>query len=506
MYKWTKFYRLKVSEKLNTYKVLIFLVFFLNLDIAFGDRVTVETVTVFNHCPYHNSAFRDIQNILYQEDFEIEQEFVYEFCGISCDDKEKGRKCYDNSYLQDKLVLPENLQDKYSSYEDQRLNRSLDPRCTYRALKIAGDSAGYFLNCESFNDSNPERMSRDEKPCLSKRFHNAIHQSITEISSCFRIDPKLFFALIVNESKGHPLAKNSTSSATGVGQLVSSYVDNYSNKSHITFDMLKNEVLPLLSQQNRTCRIVQDKVNQFSKFEKEPICQRTHHYMNMIYTMMGLMDGISQLTPIVIKGQNRSFGIPPNSPFHSLINKYEGDLEREKDRKSRIEAALIDARRGRNDSGEVYGVQGTRRLRTARELRSAFEHSNSTINNLAAKRRFFRNMARFQGLSANDRNLVSELSVYWYMLPTSTKNLFQTYVDDRRSLEFEDFTGPNGQWVRFLSIEEIRKQMSVGRRLQNYFIGYIYSQEETSSGSSSIMRGLLNRIERQSPRIQCRPY
>ena len=460
-------------------------------------RAAVETVTVFGNCSSsHNQAFRSIQNILYQEDFEIQQELVYEPCGISCYQKRQRRQCYDNTYLQDKLS---------PDYDNQQLNRSLDPRCTYRALKIAQNSSGHFLDCDSFNDPQPKKRRRSERPCFSKRLHHAIHQSITEISACFRVDPKLFFSLIVNESKGHPLAKNPSSTATGVGQIVSTYVDNYSNQSHITFDTLKNEVLPSLSRQNRNCRVVQDKVSRLSKLEERPICQRTNHYVNMIYAMMGLMDAMSRLTPMVIEAQGKSFEIPQNSPFQTLIDRYEDDLDEEKAKRIRIRNNLRDARQG--DAGfRIRGPLEQRRGRI-RQMESDLRDNNSNRRNLAGKGRFFRNLARFQGLDANDKKLVSELSLYWYMLPR-TKSLFQTYADDRGSLAFEEFTGPNGQWIKFLSIEEVRRKIGTGKRQQDHFIGYVYNPRETSSGSSSIMRGTLNHLEQQPPRIpyRCRPY
>ena len=489
MYNWTKFYRLRVNQQLKIYQIFIFLGFFsiLNTTLADAKGPHIETSTIFGkNCFSSYSPFNDLNNILYQEDFEIHQELVYEACGITCYNRGRRRQCYDNSYFQDKLDPVD---------ENQELNRSLDPRCTYRVLKIADDTAGKFLDCDSFDDPNPQKRRRQEKPCLSKRLHHAVHQSLTEISSCFRIDPKLFFAIMANESKLHPLAKNSTSTATGPGQLVTSYVDNYSNRSHITFDVLKEEVLPVLSRQNSDCRIVQNKISQFSKFEKRPICQRTNIYVNMLYTMMGLMDAISRLTPVALKGQEKSFSIPQNSPFQGLINKYESDLNQEKDRNSTIEHNLRDAR-----------SRGNSAATSVRELESAFDYSNRQVRNLDARGRFFRNLARFQGLDPNDKKLVSELSIYWFYLPNTA--LFQTYVDDRRSLAFENFTGPNGQWINFLNTEQIRNQMGVGTGIQNYFIGYVYDPNENSSGSSSIMRGLLNRIERQKPRIphRCRPY
>ena len=365
MYKWTDLYRLKVSHEPNIYQFFIFLGFFFTLDIEFADAKGphVQTTTIFsNNCsPSYNNAIRDIQNIIYQEDFEIQQEFVYEPCGLTCYQQRKERKCYDNSYLQDKLD---------PAYENQELNRSLDPRCTYRVLKIASNSSGHFLDCASFNDPHPKKRRRDESPCFSKRLHHAIHQSITEISSCFRIDPKLLFSIIANESKAHPLAKNSTSTATGVGQLVSTYVDNYSNQSHITFDTLKDEILPQLSRQNTDCRSVQNKINQFSKLEERPICQRTNHYVNMVYTMMGLVDSISQLTPTVIGGQGGSFEIPQNSPFQPLINKYKSDLEREQDRNSIIKRNLEDLRNN-SDNSDVTQRDRPRTATSARGLRSA---------------------------------------------------------------------------------------------------------------------------------------
>ena len=216
MYRWTNFY-IKVCQIPKICQILILLGLFFILDTAFADSRNphIVTTTAFgNNCSSHNNALSDIQNIIFQEDFEIQQELVYEACGISCYQK---RKCYDNTYLQDRLD---------PSYEQQELNRSLDPRCTYRVLKIAADSAGGFLDCESFNDSSPQTRSRHEKPCFSKRLHHAIHQSLTEISSCFRIDPKFFFSIMARESKLHPLAKNSRSSATGVGQLVDTYIDS----------------------------------------------------------------------------------------------------------------------------------------------------------------------------------------------------------------------------------------------------------------------------------------
>ena len=470
------------------------LLFLLNLDMVFADRV--DTVTIFNNCPSkHNSVFQEMKDFLYRDDFKIQRELVYEFCGVTC--RNKGTLCYNNDYLQDKLVLPVGLRGKYPNYEDQELNRSLDPRCTYRVLKIAKDSSGSFLDCESFNDPNPETRLLKEQPCLSKRFHHALHQSITEISSCFRIDPKLFFAIIAKESKGHPLSKNSGSSAVGMGQLLKVLIEEYSDTSHTTFDVLKDEVLPLLSQQNGACRIVHDKISQFSKLDKDSLCQRTHYYMNMVYTMMSLVDSISKLTPVVIKGQGKSFKIPENSPFQSLIDKYASDLDKEKDRRSEIQSALRDVRNSNNsDSPHTNSVS---------ELNSNLEDSNDAIYFLKERGRFFRNLARFQGLNANDKKLVSELSIYWHLLPRRTSTLFQTYIDDGRSLDFEDFTGHNGQWVRFLNMREIRGQINDG---QNNFIGFIHPQGGASPNNSSMME-MLDHIEReQRPNIfpRCRPY
>ncbi len=502
MYRWTKFYRCKVSQKPKIYQVLILLTLFPTLETTFADSniSNIETTTVFgNNCSSsYNNAFKNIQNIIYQEDFEIQQELVYEACAVSCYKKEK---CYDNTYLQDRLS---------PSYENQELNRSLDPRCTYRVLKIAGNSSGGFLDCDSFNDNNPQVRRRSEKPCFSKRLHHAIHQSITEISSCFRIDPKLFFSIMARESKLHPLAKNSTSSATGVGQLVSTYIDQYSNQSQrITFDTLKREVLPALSRQNRDCRTVQDKISRFSKLEERPICQRTNHYVNMIYTMMGLMDSISRLTPLVIKGQRGSFRISEDSPFHNLISEYEYNLDQKDAENTRIQSALTAANQGDGEY-RIRAQTPEQKAREVQRLQSHLQHSDNEVRGLREKKYFFENLARFQELNVDDRNLVSELSIYSHMLPRTTE-LFQTYVDDRRSLAFEDFTGLNGQWVNFLSAGGIRRQMGVGKRLQDYFIEFVYSPGESSPGSSpsaSMMHGLLNRIEQQEPDIshRCRPY
>ena len=507
MYKWTKLYPFKVNQKPKIYQFLILLGYLFILDIAFADSngPHIETTTIFNNCSSgYNNTFNDIENIIYQEEFEIQQELVYQPCGISCYQSGKRRKCYDNSYLQDKLD-PNNLN---PSYEDQELNRSLDPRCTYRVLKIAGDTSGKFLDCDSFNDPNPEEKHQSEKPCFSKRLHHAVHQSITEISSCFRIDPKLFFSIMANESKLHPLAKNSTSTATGPGQITSGYIDQYSNQSRaITFDTLKREVLPVLSRQNTDCRIVQDKIAQFSKLEKRPICQRTNHYVNMIYTMMGLMDSISQLTPLVIRGQRSSFRISPDSPFGGLTSGYGRQLGQVEARGSKAQNLLRNARGGGGDGEFRVHGRTAQQKKEVQELEAHVALNQSQERSLRGKKRLFENLARFQELNANDRKLVSELSIYWYMLPR-TKELFQTYVEDRRPLAFEDFTGPNGEWVNFLSTDGMRGQINNNKKQQDYFIGYVYNLGETSSGSSSMMHGLLNRIEQKQPPIpyRCRPY
>ena len=228
----------------------------------------------------------------------------------------------------------------------------------------------------------------------------------------------------------------------------------------------------------------------------------------MIYTMMGLMDSISQLTPLVIKGQGGSFRVSEDAPLRRLVRGYQDRLLQEEAENTKLRVQSAPAAASQENEG-LLARSPEQRAREIQEWESRVEQSDNEVRALKDRRRFFANLARFQDLNTNDKKLVSELSIYWHMLPR-TKELFQTYTADRRSLDFEEFTGPNGQWVNFLSSDRIRGQISVNKRIQNNFIRFVYSGESSpgSSPSASMMHGLLNRIEQKQPPIpyRCRPY
>ena len=381
-----------------------------------------------------------INEILNAEQMKIAQEVDY-------DSVENGRCNPQNSWLQDQLDVPGDTQD---------FNQSLDPRCTYRALKEFSNCGGKrqdgcFVKCESYS-GDPEFTKT--APCVSRRLHHSIHQAITEVSSCLQLDPKTLFSLFLNESGVNPSVR-SHSDATGMGQITETFIEEI-NKS---FDLYKDEILPALSRnplRRQSCRSVRDKISAFGKIPKDlsSQCSRTNHYTNTFYSAIDHLQRRSEIGQKMLKVRGKeTASIPENSSFRHAL---ESDI------------------------------------------------SSKT-------RELFENLARLEHLDSNDHKIITELSFYSHNLP-KTITIFQNYLDDPNEGHLDTFTGPQGQWLSYLKRNKVL--IDTDEKRQNEILKYIYG--DSSGGgyrvrSRSFMKGQMDRIEIENKtenreKIYCRPY
>lgn len=349
--------------------------------------------------------------------------------------------------------------DSFDNYKHQSFNTSLDPRCTYRSLRSISRSNRMFLQCDSLQDEYPNVLR--DPPCFSRRLHHPVHQAITEISHCFYLDPKAIFTLIVNESSAHPLITNPApfTTATGLGQLTGSFVDHHSNTNFTTYDNYKNHILDILGPQ---CAVVKNKLKNLPKLEDSPLCrvrqgikncqgtrlcQRTSPYLNVFYTAMAFLEAIHYIVPKVLRSRQISIPVTSESPLYLAINSLEGQT-----------------------------------------------------------RTMFTNLAKFQNMPQDDKNIVTELAFYSHILPT-THSFFQTYLNANqgRLPNFAQFRGANGQWVSFL--KNNKHLLPQRESTQDAFIEYLYNRYSPSQikNIGYIERGDGQRNEKTIFGA-CRPY
>ena len=387
---------------------------------------------------------RNIYDFLKSEDIKIVQEIDY-------DSVENGTCNSENNYFESQID---------ASHNEEDFDLSIDQRCTYRALKRY-NSCGRrkcFLKCKGPNPKNTDPEFVREGPCISRGLHHYTHQSLTEVSSCLQLDPKILFSLFVNESGFNPLKKSYTS-ATGMGQITGIFIEDININF---FDTYKNEILPALSKNplaKKACRSVINKMNNLGKIQKRPLCQRISLDMNILYSAIAYIRATDAITKKLLAHQNRSnIRIPENSPFRHAL------------------AADITPR--------------TRNL--------------------------FKTLAIYQTLSPNERRIITELALYSHNLP-KTVTLFQTYLNDPRENNKlgDDFTGQRGRWRQYL--ERNRAFISRSENRQNEILGYIYPRRQSQGGlkvleqndERAFMRGRMTEIEREGrnrERIYCRPY
>lgn len=394
----------------------------------------------------------------------IQKEFVYNTCRGYCNG---AKACNECTSLEDCLQSYYCYQCHLDPFHTSNLfDFSLDPRCTYRALQNVFQSQYMFLDCRSLYDENP--ITRRDPPCLSQQIHYAVHQAITEIASCFQLNPKAIFALTVKESSSHPLIINPSPDSTviGIAQITNSFLNTYNNHSvGINYDTYKYSILDLLPQ----CQKVRSKLELLSQMEHtqgictqedglkncqgKNFCQRTSPYLSIFYTVMNMIAVIDQLVPQILNHRlqtNRNILLPEASPFYFALTFLEGDSQRA------LENLLI-----------------------------------------------------FQSMFQDDQNIITELMLYSHFLPYTTKQLFQKYLDelDENPIpSFTDFTGAKGQWITFLN--ENKQEISEDTDVQDAYIRYIYNDQNEELSLLAILQRIENRNgENQQPiPSKCSPY
>ena len=430
-------------------------------DLAkFQDQKNTLEVQLRTHqrlvqCRQRQQELANIQAILNAEEMKINQEIDYNEGHSQC---RAG-----NSWFQAQIP---------ASHDEADFDQSLDRRCTYRILKDytkCDTQRRCYVKCDGRppeNDTRPEYTSTP--PCVSRRFHNYVHNTITEISSCLQLDPKILFSLFLNESGVHPLRRSHTN-AVGAGQMTSVFIEDIgsircsrrvNNQCVDTkpslFDEYINETLPALSKNPLTgsaCRSVLNKVSTFGKVKSIPAaCQRTNHYMNVYYSAIHLIRSMDFIIPKVLRSRGqRNMPVPENSSFRHALGS---------------------------------GLLG--------------EDSRKTIENLA----------KFQAIDVNDRNIIIEASLYSHIMPV-TRYMFSEYINNEGLPQrFKDFTGTQGGWVSFLKTR--RDRISSREGIQNQVIQYIY-RPNARSGSSGMMKEKMNKVEEANEnlfreKISCRPY
>ena len=386
-----------------------------------------------------------INEILNVDETKIAQEIDY--------DNIENRRCNnENNYFESQID---------TAHDNGDFDPSIDRRCTYRALKRYNECGNRdcFLKCEGSNPQNAQPKFVRTGPCISRRLHHYAHQALTEVSSCFQLDPKILFTLFAKESGFHPLKKSYTK-ATGMGQITGIFIEDINTRF---FDNYKNDIIPALAKNPSTkkaCESIIDKMNDHGKIEKFPLCQRTDLYMNVLYSAIFYIKSMDAITKKLLAHQNRSnIAIPRNSPFQDALS-----------------------------------ADTTRRTRN-----------------------LFKTLAIYQTLTPNEQRIITELSFYSHNLPR-TSTIFQSYLIDTREEGDklgDDFTGIRGRWRRYL--ENNRAFISSKENRQNEVLGYIYPRTEGQGGFRRVergggrdfMSGRLHEIEREGrnrERIHCRAY
>lgn len=406
-------------------------------------------------CTEKESFVGPILSVMKSDNMRIEQEIEYEECiPPECRNRDQtiNRRACPEAYYQ------EHLSPSIDESETGDLDPSIDPRCTYRALALSLRKSHRYLNCSSLDDRNPD-VSR-MPPCVSKRLHYSVHQALTEISSCFQIDPKALFSLLLNEGGLHPLRQND-SGATGPGQLTGIFIREHSDNNNLPFvyDVYKEEVFPLLPR----CRAVQDQIEDFKKLKDKPMCQRTNYYINILYSAMGYVHSIQRLVPTIMRQTDRGYELSRQTAFEPAIRHYEQAL-----------------------------ASGSR---------------NKGV--LRRKAEIFKNLALFQTMTQNDQNLIYEVADYAHNAPTAIIHLFDTY---QRTLgldpdNFPNFSGGDGYWVNFL--RRHRGKISQKTPRQNEVLRHVYGGK-SGRGSRQLAKGQMLVVEEgdgeEDSEIECRPY
>lgn len=424
--------------------------------------VTTEESYCIETAP--NKALVPIADVLRHEDSAVMLEMNYqdcdkEVCGTvrSCRRCRGRRTCYTNNYIENRLD---------PSFDNQNiadLNNSIDPRCTYRALNLEFAKRNQrFVMCT--DEDSPKLQIIDQPSCLSKRLHHSMHSALTEIASCFSLDPKTLFTLFINEGGLHP-HKQSPTGAVGPGQLTGSFIQHYNNNNRIfpSFEVYKKEIFPLTP----NCQAVLDKIKDFDKMTDQPMCQRTNYYMNMVYTAMGFADYINKLVPIIMRENiyPRDYRISRNTAFEPILDYYDEAIR----------------------SNQLY-------------------RNTSNVREFKRRRRVFENLALFQGMNTNDRNLITEVAFYAHNHPGSV-HLLRTYQRTQGGLgrdNFEGFTGSNGYWRRFL--RKNRGLISENENRQNEIINNLYGPRTNGELAKSQIRVIEEGHSGDLPKIECGPY
>ena len=206
------------------------------------------------------------------------------FGGSETEDLEgviKYENCHGgNNYLEDLLI------------EDPPANiggfiEGLPNACTYMALKNKIKGHRYCVRGKFYYKKNP--------PCLSEKYHKAVHNSLMFVSRCVGIDEKILFDLFNTESSLH-LSAISASSAGGAAQLTEVFIRDVNQR---LFDQVSEW-------NSRDCLRLKSILPE-RKISPEKICDRVpsdfgSFLQNMFYGAIGFRDMISQLTVIYDSG------------------------------------------------------------------------------------------------------------------------------------------------------------------------------------------------------------